>query len=198
MKPIRLGALVVATTFAVLSPSVAMAGSYTIADPTGDVVKFDNSSDSTPTKVADRKEGDVRSSRVIHTKRRVTMAMYAAELSQVANGAEYVFLIGTKRTTRWLWIDTAPGHWGGTGSLEKNNGKRVKCRGIGWAIDYGTNAVRASVPMRCVGGARQKWVRVGMSLITFDGGDSQPRYYDEAMTNGHVGTHPAWGPKVFR
>src|SRR5436190_3207161 len=97
---------------AVLVPAAAVADSYTSPDASGDVVKYDDHADTSPTPVPARTEGDILSSRVIHGPRRVTVAMYAQELSQVGTGALYMFRIGTKHKVRWLYIDTAPDHCG--------------------------------------------------------------------------------------
>ena len=186
-----------------LVPSAAVAGSYTSPDNSGDVVKYDNGSDPTATKVPDRAEGDILSSRVVHGPRRVTMAMHADELSKVANGALYLFRVGTRTKTRWLYIDTAPGHWRGAKFFENRKGNKVRCRGITWRVDYVADTVRASVPKRCVGGRSKPWVHVGMLLLTYDGGNLKPIYADDPRTNGYIGTsgsalQAAWGPKVFK
>ena len=195
---LRGGALALLTTLAVLVPSAAMAGSYVRPDTSGDVVKYATWSSTTGTKVPDRPEGDILSSSVVNGKRRVTMAMRADGLSQVANGATFYFRIGTPHKVRRLYIDTYPGAWRGVKAFRKDvkQGKQVKCHGIRWSVDYGANLVRASVPQRCLG--RPKWVRVGMALVTYDGGQAKPVYIDDAATNGSLGSVPRWGPRVFR
>ena len=123
------------------------------------------------------------------------MAMRFEELTETGHGATYTFLIGTKHKIRYLFLDTSPGHWQGLKLFSRNSGyDPVKCRGIGWSIDYGADLVRASVPRRCLG--RPKWVHVGMGENSFF--NDPVLFLDDAATNGYIGREWKWGPRVYR
>ena len=192
---LRSSALALVTFMAVLIPSAATANSYVRPDAAKDVVKYATANSSSSTKVPDRTFGDVLSSSVGHGKRRVNMAMRADELTQTGDGATFLFRIGTKHKIRRLYIETSPGHWQGVGYFlrDTNSGDSLKCRGIGWSIDYGTDLVRASVPRKCLG--KPKWVHVGMATATFE---DPAIFLDDAGTNGYIGDAPKWGPRVYR
>ena len=196
MKIVRSAMLTLAVALsAALVPVAAHAGTYSAPDASGDVVMYDFSGDSeTPVKVPDRTDGDIVNSRVVHGPNRLTMEVRYRDL--VASGGTIVhdFRIGTNNhRVREIGIVAGPGKWQGRHVVVNKRGKRVRCHGVHWSLQYGANLVRVSVPRRCLG--NPKWVHVGIGTLEETGSSL---YLDDANTNGTFGETTKWGPRVYR
>jgi len=194
MKTIRSGMLTLVVAIgAALVPVAAHAGSYSAPDASGDVMKYDFSSD-TPTKVPDRTDGDIVNSRVVHGPNRITMEVRYRDLNASGSAIVHDFRIGTnKHRIREIGIVAGPGRWQGHRIVLNRHGKRVHCKGVHWSLQYGANLVRVSVPRRCLG--NPKWVHVGIG--TFEQANDS-FFIDDANTNGTFGETVKWGPRVYR
>lgn len=197
MKLFVRSAMLVTTAAIVLAPTAAHADRYTHADSTEDVLSGPVSSDSNPaTPEADRTNGDVISSRVIHKDRRVILRMRYRDLAGNDEINSHLFVIRTSKMKRYVSLVAGAGFRGGKVVVSRPNGKRVKC-GVKRKIDYTANTATVKVPRSCLDNPR--WVKVGMASVFYTGFDAEDTVYvDDARTNGTLGAGPALSPKVRR
>jgi hypothetical protein len=197
MKTIRSGLLTLAVAVsAALVPVAAQAGSYSSPDASGDVVKFDFSAgEETPSKAPDVTDGDIVNSRVVHGPRRLTIEVQYRDLNASGGQIAHGFLIGTnKHRKREIVLTAVPGHWQGHKIMLSGHGKRVRCKGVHWSLQYGANLVRLSVPRRCLG--NPKWVHVGIGTIE-QPASGEAFFLDDANLTGTTGEKLKWGPRVY-
>ncbi len=200
--------LALATVFAAVPASVAHADSYVRRDATADVVSI-QISEPTPedpdrgseeevlVPAPERREGDIVSSAVRHSGRKVVLKMRYRSLSRTTDLAGHLFSIRTnEKVRRDIAIVAGPRMWRGQAEVTSRRGE-VRCRGLRKHISYARDQIRVVVPRRCLSNPR--WVQVGMGAMTFKGdftSETMDFFADDARTNGALRDNLGWGARV--
>lgn len=193
MKFLRSALVVAAAALLPLVPSAAHADKYVYADPSGDVLKLVDPQVGTTEPAPGRVEGDIVRSSVRHKARRVLVTMRFQELTREGIGQLFGYGIRTAKMTRYVTVDTGPGHWGGKVTVTKPNGKKVRCN-VTRTIDYASNTAAVSVPRACIG--KPRWVKASMREGSFV--SESEIYFDDALISGKLTRYPVWSPRVRR
>ncbi|MCW2855850.1 MAG: hypothetical protein JWR52_1465 [Marmoricola sp.] len=177
------------------------------ADARGDVQHF-----SLPTINGDfiqqaaptRRNGDISSVRLTHTRTSVRVFLRFVELNPTGEQHAYEYTIRTPRFTRSVTFGAWPGqappidrgsYWTGSPPMMFGaHGNRLACSGMARTIDYGANTVLLVVPRRCLGYPR--WVAVGPRLTEVTG--YLRGYFDDGYYSGtQLKNPPATGPRAY-
>lgn len=193
MNLVRTALVATAVALMTLVPSAAHAEKRVFEDPSGDVLKLVDPQAGTTEPAPGRVEGDIVRSSVRHKARRVLLTMRFQELTREGIGQLFGYGIRTAKMTRYVTVDTGPGHWGGKVTVTKPNGKKVRCS-VTRTIDYASNTAAVSVPRACIG--KPRWVKASMREGSFVS-DSEI-YFDDALTSGKLTRYPVWSPRVPR
>ncbi|WP_445256561.1 hypothetical protein [Nocardioides aurantiacus] len=186
-----LGALL-AAVLATLTPTAAHAATSASPDSRSDVV---SQSGARPGHVdADRANGDVTSSRVVHGRRAVTLELRFATLRASGSWHRHWFrLVTDEGVRRELAVTAAPGSWQGRAVLSGVDRRPEGCV-LRSTITYGSGGtVRVVVPRACLSGP--SWVRVSAGSVTASGSRV---WADDARTTGRLYDAPVFGPRVHR
>ncbi len=197
MNPLNRTLLTVAAALAltVTTTSTAYAARAVHHDGQGDVVRFDEETD-TPEPAPSVTQGDIKRTVVEHTAGNVVVKTWYVDL-QRNNPMQfhYLGLVTNESVRRNLYLFVDPDHPQGQVHFEKGNGDPVACDGLTRWIDYALNTVRLKVPRSCLSGPR--WVRAGYATFRITSGGAT--FADETYRTGAIGeSGPRFGPRVAR
>lgn len=191
-------------TSVALTPVASYAQSWSHADPSGDMVKIDDTGAESAAPEQTLSDITVTSARLGYAWLRLrttysdlTMTDATAINPQwrvkTADGHRYV-LNGFASTQE------PAGEW----QVVRGTGAGVRCPRLTHTIDYTAHTITAWVPARCLG--YPHWVRVGTAgtALEFvpdssqDSGFKVESYLDDALTAGTIGAAPVLSPRIHR
>ena len=182
MKTALFRAALVAAATVVLLPAAASAATVTIDDATDDVyvAKYDEATDtSTYEPVGTQVNVDLDAVTVKHSARKVVATAQYVDLKRSTNRYMYLLRLRTDEgVKRDVTVDTLMSGWDGAVTFGKPNGSEVKCRGLGFAIDYAANTVSVKIPRRCLSNPRY--------VEAFTAGAGFTRGGDQYIDHGHI------------
>jgi hypothetical protein len=197
MKMPLFRAALLASATLMMIPAAASAASLSIDDATGDtyLAKYDESTDtSTYEPAGSQVNVDLDEVVVRHSARKVVATATYADLKRTGNRFMYLLRLRTNEgLKRDLTVETLMSGWNGAVVFGKPNGSEVKCRGLGYAIDYVANTVTVKVPRRCLGNPRY------VEAFTMAAGFSAAG--DQYIDHGHLAEmreRVTWSDRVRR
>lgn len=180
-----------------LQPTSANADTVGHGDASGDVRSLTLDSDFDPDNPSaaepNRAIGDVTRVRVTHATNTVRVQMRYRALNRVGFGHQHQFQFVTPSRQRYVFVDAAPGRWGGKATMRTLRGTKVSCR-VSHKIDYVNDTVLVVVPRSCLG--RPNVVKVGSGTLT---GYGSKIFFDDARrVGGELNQRFAFSPWVRR
>lgn len=206
IRPALVAAAAAALT--IVPVTAATAQTYRHTDTTHDLQSVDlsSSSDFTFTPTPDATEPDVKSIRISHGPRRVSVAMRFTDLTKTATKTAYEVEVRTnEHLLRTVDLEAGPQTWRGRQSFSSSRGA-LRCKGLTHSIDYDTNVVSISIPRYCL--STPRWVKVAamaadeVVATTSPTDGSQPTttdtgYLDDAQ-NSTFGLNETWSPRIHK
>jgi hypothetical protein len=192
-----------AAAMVVVPVTAAQAQTWRHADATGDVQSMPMVGDATTGTVEpDVTDPDVRTVRVSHGPRKVTMRVQFVDLA-AAKDVGYIFgfqLRTNERLHRVVELDAGPGMWRGQVTFSSPR-RELRCKGLSRSIDYVKNVVTVSVPRSCL--SHPRWVQAGSAAAKITGLnlndpssiDNATAYVDDAGSDT-IGNNLAWSPRI--
>ncbi len=194
IRPVLVAAA--AATLVVVPVSAATAQTYRHNDPTADVESVDLSPQTTMTftPAPERKEPDVKSIRITHGPRRVTVQMRFVDLTRTPSNGVYVVELRTnEHKYREVDVETGPGHWRGRTSFATGRGP-ARCKGLSRHVDYDANVVIVRIPRTCLSSPR--WIKVAaMAGNEEKTSTSDTGYFDDAQSPKFT-ANETWSPRI--
>lgn len=187
---VRTAALSATALVATAVPAVAAQTSH--HDPTGDVVLLGVEGDTVIPQPSWR-QGDVKRIWARHGAHRVGVRLTLRELRRRTNNSFFFrFHVATGRfeAAGFTTHDAPSGVW----FLISPNGEPTRCPRLRHRVDYASEALRISVPRRCLGLPAR--IRLGAGVQTAIDAAEQTRL-DDAYSSGQV-DHITFGPWLRR
>jgi hypothetical protein len=192
-----------AAAMVVVPVTAAQAQTWRHADATGDVQSMPVASDATTGTVEPGvTDPDIRTVRVSHAPRKVTMRVQFVDLAAAKDvGYFFVFQLRTnERLHRQVELDAGPGMWRGQVSFSSPR-RELRCKGLARSVDYIQNVVTVTVPRSCLSNPR--WVQAGSGAAKITGLNlndpgsigTATAYVDDAGSD-KLGNNLAWSPRI--
>jgi len=187
---VRTTALTLTALVATALPAVAAQTLHD--DATGDVVLLGIEDDNVTPQPSWR-QGDIKKIRATHGAHRVRVRLTMREVRRRTSNS---FFVRVRTATRRFEVAgfTAEELPRGVWFLISPNGQPRRCPRLEHHVNYGSEAVRISVPRRCLGGPAR--IRVGAGAQTSIDAAEQTRL-DDAYSSGQV-DHITFGPWMRR
>jgi hypothetical protein len=179
-------AFAAASALTMSTAAAADAGSWSHADPAGDVVAFDETPTGTPAPT--REAGDVRRTSISHGSTRIGIKI---KMRKHVKAYSIFYFFSTPNGRYELSRMRLPG----MSEVELRKGKSTKaisCSGITWTAVRSRGTMAVSIPRSCLGNPR--WIKAGVGVAAF--GD-EAFYGDDALQTG-VTKDIDLSPKVRR